>query len=259
MQIRITKSRAAIAALFVLAGVGLGSLLSPLVGTALATAGQIANISDRSGSAFFAKVDSSGALKTTAAVSGKVAPALPPQPFNVLRGIGSVRDERSWADQRDGRAHGRDVQQFLRQPGTVAQARPIQRSGAERELCLAAQPHACHVQRRFGADRDCQLRDADRPQAACDRGRRVLHAIMARPSGDPNNYVDQLSLGGYVPSGHSRRRLRRHRGRRGWCLDAKKQGRRSRASVGRLEETAAVLRALRQGYFCCASRNTMSL
>ena len=48
MQIRITKTSAAIAALFVLAGVGLGSLLSPLVGTALATAGQIVNISDRS-------------------------------------------------------------------------------------------------------------------------------------------------------------------------------------------------------------------
>ena len=58
MQIRITKTRAAIAALFVLAGVGLGSLLSPLVGTALATAGQIVNISDRSGSAYFAKVGS---------------------------------------------------------------------------------------------------------------------------------------------------------------------------------------------------------
>ena len=38
MEIRNTKLRAAIAALFVLAGVGLGSLLSPLVGTALATA-----------------------------------------------------------------------------------------------------------------------------------------------------------------------------------------------------------------------------
>ena len=53
MQIRITKTRAAMAALLGLAGVGLGSLLSPLVGTALATAGQIVNISDRSGSAFF--------------------------------------------------------------------------------------------------------------------------------------------------------------------------------------------------------------
>ena len=85
MQLRITKSRAAIAALFVLAGVGLGSLLSPLVGTALATAGQIVNISDRSGSAFFANVTSAGELKTNGVVSGKVAPALPPQPFSVNR------------------------------------------------------------------------------------------------------------------------------------------------------------------------------
>ena len=62
MDIRITKSRAAMAALFVLAGVGLGSLLSPLVGSALATVGQIVNISDRSGSTYFAKVDSTGKL-----------------------------------------------------------------------------------------------------------------------------------------------------------------------------------------------------
>ena len=39
MEVRITKLGVAMAALFVLAGVGLGSLLSPLVGTALATAG----------------------------------------------------------------------------------------------------------------------------------------------------------------------------------------------------------------------------
>jgi hypothetical protein len=87
MQIRITKQRAAMAALFVLAGIGLGSLLSPLVGTALATAGQIVNISDRSGSAYFAKVTSAGELKTNAVVSGKVAPALPPQPFSVRHSI----------------------------------------------------------------------------------------------------------------------------------------------------------------------------
>ena len=62
MQIRITKTRAAMAALFILAGVGLGSLLSPLVGTAFATAGQIVNISDRSSAANFAKVDAGGKL-----------------------------------------------------------------------------------------------------------------------------------------------------------------------------------------------------
>ena len=87
MHIRITKTRVAMAALFVLAGVGLGSLLSPLVGTALATAGQIVNISDRSGAAFFAKVsadgklavgDGSGPLSVDGTVAGRpAAPATP--------------------------------------------------------------------------------------------------------------------------------------------------------------------------------------
>ncbi len=58
MEVRITKLRVALAALFVLAGVGLASLLSPLVGTALATVGQTVNISDNSASAYFAKVSS---------------------------------------------------------------------------------------------------------------------------------------------------------------------------------------------------------
>ena len=87
MQIRITKTRAAMAALFVVAGIGLGSLLSPLVGSALATVGQTVNISDHSASAFFAKVTSSGELKTNGVVSGKVAPALPPQPFSERRTV----------------------------------------------------------------------------------------------------------------------------------------------------------------------------
>ena len=80
MRTRITKQRAALAALFILAGVGLGSLLSPLVGTALATAGQIVNISDRSGSAYFAKVDAAGKLAVgdgggSLTVDGKVGDA----------------------------------------------------------------------------------------------------------------------------------------------------------------------------------------
>ena len=62
MEVRITKLRIAMAALFVLAGVGLGSLLSPLVGTALATVGTVSNISDHSSSAYFAKVSSDGKL-----------------------------------------------------------------------------------------------------------------------------------------------------------------------------------------------------
>jgi hypothetical protein len=89
MQIRITKSRAAMAALFVLAGVGLGSLLSPLVGSALATVGQVVNISDHSGSAFFAKVssdgklavgDGAGPLSVDGTVSGR--PAAPASPWS---------------------------------------------------------------------------------------------------------------------------------------------------------------------------------
>jgi hypothetical protein len=62
VRVKITKYRVALAALFVLAGVGLGNLLSPLVGSALATVGQTVNISDHSASANFAKVDSGGKL-----------------------------------------------------------------------------------------------------------------------------------------------------------------------------------------------------
>jgi hypothetical protein len=62
MEVRITKTHVALAALFVLAGVGLGSLLSPLVETALANVGQTVNISDHSASAYFAKVSSDGKL-----------------------------------------------------------------------------------------------------------------------------------------------------------------------------------------------------
>ena len=73
MEVRITKLRVAMAAPFVLAGVGLASVLSPLVSTALATVGQTVNISDHSASAYFAKVTSAGELKTNGVVSGKVA------------------------------------------------------------------------------------------------------------------------------------------------------------------------------------------
>jgi hypothetical protein len=86
MDVRITKLRLALAGLFVLAGVGLGSLLSPLVGEALATAGQIVNVSDPL-NANTAKVDSAGklyvgdgagALSVDGTVSGRpAAPALP--------------------------------------------------------------------------------------------------------------------------------------------------------------------------------------
>jgi hypothetical protein len=88
MHIRITKTRVAMAALFVLAGVGLASLLSPLVGTALANVGQVVNISDHSGSAFFAEVssdgklavgDGAGPLSVDGTVSGR--PAAPASPW----------------------------------------------------------------------------------------------------------------------------------------------------------------------------------
>jgi hypothetical protein len=69
--------------------VGLDSLLSPLIGTALATAGQIVNVSDRSGSAFFAQVssdgklavgDGSGPLTVDGIVTGR--PAAPVSPWS---------------------------------------------------------------------------------------------------------------------------------------------------------------------------------
>jgi hypothetical protein len=88
MDVRITKLRVAMAALFVLAGVGLASLLSPFVGSALATVGTVANISDHSASAYFAKVDSNGKLAVGDGsgplnVEGTVnsRPAPPPTPF----------------------------------------------------------------------------------------------------------------------------------------------------------------------------------
>ena len=80
MEVRITKQRVAMAALFVLAGVGLASLLSPLIGTALANVGQVVNISDHSSAANFAKVDAGGKLAVgdgggSLTVDGKVADA----------------------------------------------------------------------------------------------------------------------------------------------------------------------------------------
>ncbi len=94
MEVRITKVRVAMAALFVLAGVGLASLLSPLVGTALANVGQVVNISDHSGSAFFAEVDSAGKLAVgdgagPLSVDGTVAsrPAAPASPWRAHQRI----------------------------------------------------------------------------------------------------------------------------------------------------------------------------
>jgi hypothetical protein len=56
MHIGITRLRLSAAGLFVAAGIGLGSILSPIVGDAFVTVGQVVNISDHSSSAFFATV-----------------------------------------------------------------------------------------------------------------------------------------------------------------------------------------------------------
>jgi hypothetical protein len=89
VRFKLTKYRAAIAALFVLAGVGLGNLLSPLVGSALATVGTVSNISDHSASAYFAKVSSDGKLAVgdgagPLSVDGTVAsrPSAPASPWH---------------------------------------------------------------------------------------------------------------------------------------------------------------------------------
>jgi hypothetical protein len=91
MEVRITRTRAAMAALFVLAGVGLASILSPLVSSAFATAGQIVNVSDPT-APYTAKVDSTGALKTAA--TGTVAETLPRSPFHdfavLYSGVGTI-------------------------------------------------------------------------------------------------------------------------------------------------------------------------
>ena len=96
VRFKLTKYRVAMAALFVLAGVGLGNLLSPLVGSALATVGSTTNISDHSASAYFAKVssdgklavgDGSGPLTVDGTVSGR--PAAPASPWHANVGINS--------------------------------------------------------------------------------------------------------------------------------------------------------------------------
>jgi hypothetical protein len=62
MQIHLTPGRVAVgAAALILSGVGLATLLSPLVGSALATAGQVVNVSDPT-APNTAKVDASGRL-----------------------------------------------------------------------------------------------------------------------------------------------------------------------------------------------------
>jgi hypothetical protein len=202
MEVRITKLRVAMAALFVLAGVGLGSLLSPLVGSAVATVGTVANISDRSSSAYFAKVDPSGALKTTAIVSGKVAPALPSQPFSVLRGIGLGSGTNALGpttatvaltDVTFSNYFGNQAR-FLRLDQYSAPA-PNTSCSLPRSRTLATYGVGSGQSVIASFETPIVLGPLASGDAWC------LHAIMARPSGDPNNYVDQLTLGGYVLAG----------------------------------------------------------
>ena len=88
MRIGVTKLRVAMTALFVLAGVGLGSLLSPLVGTALATVGQTVNISEPIGIGLLrprlssdgklAVGDGAGPLSVDGAVASRPTPPATP-------------------------------------------------------------------------------------------------------------------------------------------------------------------------------------
>ena len=91
VRFKLTKYRVAMAALFVLAGVGLGSLLSPLVGNALATVGSTSNISDHSASAYFAKVDSSGSVEDDSSSNrGRSSPAAPASPWSANIDLGGA-------------------------------------------------------------------------------------------------------------------------------------------------------------------------
>jgi hypothetical protein len=202
MQIRITKSRAAMAALFVLAGVGLGSLLSPLVGSALATVGSTVNISDHSASAYFAKVDSSGQLKTSAVVSGKVAPALPPQPFNVLRGVsvgtsvyalGPTTATIAVTDLTLANYFGNEARELELYVDSAAAPNTNCASTHLRVVGFFDVPAAQTVEENF--ETPLVLKPLATGEAWC------LRVILARPFGDTTNVTDSLILGGYVVAG----------------------------------------------------------
>ena len=80
MQIHVTKLRLAFAAVvLVVAGAGIASVLRPLTDSAVATAGQVVNVSDPT-LANTAKVDGSGALKVSGAVNA--IPVLPATPWS---------------------------------------------------------------------------------------------------------------------------------------------------------------------------------
>ena len=202
MQIRITKQRGAVAALLVLAGVGLGSLLSPLVGSALATVGQVVNISDRSSSAYFVKVDSSGALKTTAAVSGRVAPALPPQPFAVstifdhaggrLNPVGPTTATVALTDVTFANHFGNQARRFWLDQFSAPAPNANCVAQRERQIAVYDVGRAQTVQASF--ETPVVLKPLASGDAWC------LNAVLEVPSGDVDRPV-VLAVNGYVVSG----------------------------------------------------------
>lgn len=199
MQVRITKLRLALAAsVFVLGGVGVATLLSPLVDSAVATVGQIVNISDPSSASYTARVDSTGALKTT----GLDAPTLPRLPFNSSTGVQA----------------GIGIRILGPTTATVALtdikiANDFRNTGARlvafNEYSAAAPNSSCsNVRHRALGYYDVPARDSIhanfetplvlKPLATGDAW--CLAVSMAVPIGD-NNYAVGISVGGYVPSG----------------------------------------------------------
>jgi len=198
MQVRITKLRLALAAsVCVLGGIGIATLLSPLVGSALATAGQIVNVSDPTAS-YTARVDSSGALKT----AGLDAPTLPRLPFN------SSRDVKA----------GIGIRVLGPTSATVALtdlkiANDLRNTGARlvalNEYSAAAPNTSCSpVRHRYLGYYDVPARDSihanfETPLVLKPIGfgdAWCLAVSVLVPVSD-NNYAVSLSVGGYVPSG----------------------------------------------------------
>jgi hypothetical protein len=202
MEVRITPLRVTTAALFVLAGVGLASLLSPMIGNALATVGTVANISDHSSSAYFAKVTSAGELKTNGVVSGKVAPALPPQPFAVtsainylggrVKPLGPTAATIALTDVTFGNHFGNQARRlWLRQFSGPA---PNRNCTASRERVVgvydAGRAQTVHA----SFETPVVLKPLLSGDAWC------LNAVLEAPAGDADS-VDELSVHGYVLSG----------------------------------------------------------
>ena len=179
---------------------GLATLLSPLVGSAFATAGQIVNISDPS-AAYTARVTSNGALKTNAVVSGKVAPALPPQPFSILRstGLGSAKvlgpttATIALSDVTFTNYFGNQAR-FLKLTQHSAPA-PNTSCALPRNRTIGAYGVGSGQTLTAGFETPIVIEPLATGDAWC------LYTSLGRPSGDSNDYVVQLLLGGYVLSG----------------------------------------------------------